>query len=157
MDDFFGVSIFVLWVLVIFGLPIAFIITGRIREKNHFEDIARREALHREFPVIDISLLPAGFEARRGEIVLGQVVIASDYLKNFFAQYRQLFGGEMKSYHKMMERGKAEARLRMIEEAKQKGASAVINVRFETSQIGQARGKAAAMSEVLCYGTAVFA
>ena len=157
MDDFFGASIFALWVLVIVGLPIAFIITGRIREKNHFDDIARREALHRQFPVIDISLLPAGFEARSGEIVLGQVVIASDYLKNFFAQYRQLFGGEMKSYQKMMERGKAEARLRMIEEAKQKGALAVINVRFETSQIGQARGKAAAMSEVLCYGTAVFA
>lgn len=156
MDDLIGALFFIFWVLVVIGLPIAFIVTGRIREKNHFEDIARREALHRQFPVIDISLLPAGFEARRGEIVLGQVVIASDYLKNFFAQYRQLFGGEMKSYHKMMERGKAEARLRMIEDAKQKGASAVINVRFETSQIGQARGKSAAMSEVLCYGTAVF-
>ena len=156
MDDPIGVLFFIFWLLLIVGLPIAFIVTGRIREKNHFEDIARREALHRQFPVIDISLLPAGFEARRGEIVLGQVVIASDYLKNFFAQYRQLFGGEMKSYHKMMERGKAEARLRMIEDAKQKGASAIINVRFETSQIGQARGKSAAMSEVLCYGTAVF-
>ena len=93
--------------------------------------------------------------ASRGELVTGQVVIASDYLKNFFAQYRQLFGGEMKSYQTMMQRGKAEARLRMIEEAKRLGATAVINVRFETSQIGQARGKAAAMSEVLCYGTAV--
>lgn len=156
MDDLVGALFFIFWLLLVIGLPIAFIVTGRIREKNHFEDIARRDALHRQFPVIDISLLPAGIEARRGEIVLGQVVIASDYLKNFFAQYRQLFGGEMKSYHKMMERGKAEARLRMIEDAKQKGASAVINVRFETSQIGQARGKSAAMSEVLCYGTAVF-
>ena len=155
MGDVTGVIFGLFWVLVVIGLPIAFIITGRIREKNHFEDIARRERLHREFPVVDISTLPAGMTANRGQIVTGQVVIASDYLKNFFAQYRQLFGGEMKSYQTMMQRGKAEARLRMIEEARRMGATAVINVRFETSQIGQARGKSAAMSEVLCYGTAV--
>ncbi len=155
MEDVAGIVFGLFWLLVVIGLPIAFIITGRIREKKHFEDIARREAIHHGFPVIDISLLPAGITASRGELVTGQVVIASDYLKNFFAQYRQLFGGEMKSYQTMMQRGKAEARLRMIEEAKRLGATAVINVRFETSQIGQARGKAAAMSEVLCYGTAV--
>ena len=140
MEDGAGIIFGLFWVLVVIGLPIAFIITGRIREKNHFEDLARREALHHGFPVIDIPLLPAGMTASRGELVTGQVVIASDYLKNFFAQYRQLFGGEMKSYQTMMQR---------------LGATAVINVRFETSQIGQARGKAAAMSEVLCYGTAV--
>ena len=140
MEDAAGIIFGLFWVLVVIGLPIAFIITGRIREKNHFEDIARREAIHHGFPVIDISLLPAGMTASRGELVTGQVVIASDYLKNFFAQYRQLFGGEMKSYQTMMQRGKAEARLRMIEEAKRLGATAVINVRFETSQIGQARG-----------------
>jgi uncharacterized protein YbjQ (UPF0145 family) len=155
MEDVAGIVFGLFWLLVVIGLPIAFIVTGRIREKNHFEDIARREAIHHGFPVIDISLLPAGMTASRGELVTGQVVIASDYLKNFFAQYRQLFGGEMKSYQTMMQRGKAEARLRMIEEAKRLGATAVINVRFETSQIGQARGKAGAMSEVLCYGTAV--
>ena len=155
MNDMAGVVFLSLWMLVVIGLPIAFIITGRIREKNHFEDIARREAIHRKFPVIDLSFLPVGMTASRGTLVTGQVVIASDYLKNFFAQYRQMFGGEMKSYQTMMQRAKAEARLRMIEDARKLGAVAVINVRFETSQIGQARGKSAAMSEVLCYGTAV--
>ncbi len=155
MNDTAGVVFLLLWMLVVIGLPIAFIITGRIREKNHFEDIARREAIHRNFPVIDLSLLPAGMTASRSTLVTGQVVIASDYLKNFFAQYRQIFGGEMKSYQTMMQRAKAEARLRMIEDARKLDAVAVINVRFETSQIGQARGKSAAMSEVLCYGTAV--
>lgn len=157
MDDAFGLLIGFFWIMMVLGLPVIFIVVGRVREKNHFEDLARREALHREFPVIGLSSLPAGMVALRGELVTGQVVIASDYLKNFFAQYRQLFGGEMKSYQTMMQRAKAEARLRMVEEARHLGAIAVINVRFETSQIGQARGKAAAMSEVLCYGTAVMA
>ncbi len=155
MRDATGIVFGLFWLLIVVGAPIVFIVVGRVREKNHFEDIAKREGLHHGFPVIDIAQLPAGMTASRGELVTGQVVIASDYLKNFFAQYRQLFGGEMKSYQTMMQRAKAEARLRMIEEAKRLGATAVINVRFETSQIGQARGKSAAMSEVLCYGTAV--
>ncbi|MDH3307838.1 MAG: YbjQ family protein [Acidimicrobiia bacterium] len=143
--------------LLLFAAPFALGVIGKVRENAHLEDIKRRDEMHRGFPVVDIQVLPAGMEPRGSEIVLGQVVIASDYLKNFFASYRAIFGGEVKSFSRMVERGKAEARLRMIEEARGKGAAAVINVRFETSQIGAASGRAGqAMSEVLCYGTAIY-
>lgn len=151
--DAFGL----LFALFVIAAPFALGIIGKARENRHLEDIARRSATHRDFPVVDIPLLPAGMQARGSEIVLGQVVIASDYLKNFFAQYRAIFGGEVKSFSRMVERGKDEARLRMIEEARSKGAAAVINVRFETSQIGASQGqRGQAMSEVLCYGTAIY-
>ena len=156
MDEVAGIFFFLFVVFLIFGLPVIFIVVGRSRERASLEDIARRENLHRQFPVVDVSFVPSGIVPVRGQLVHGQVVIASDYLKNLFAQYRQIFGGEMKSYQTMMQRAKAEARLRMIEEARKLGAVAVVNVRVETSQIGSSGRKAAAMSEVLCYGTAVF-
>lgn len=143
--------------LILAAAPFGLGLIGRARENRHLEDIERRDQMHKGFPLVDIPLLPAGIEARSGEVVMGSVVIASDYLKNFFASYRAIFGGEVKSFSRLVERGKAEARLRMIEEARANGAVAVINVRFETSQIGAATGQAGqAMSEVVCYGTAIY-
>ena len=49
----------------------------------------------------------------------------------------------------MMTEARAEAQRRMIDQAQQLGANAVINVRFTTSAV------AAGMSEILAYGTAV--
>jgi uncharacterized protein YbjQ (UPF0145 family) len=89
-------------------------------------------------------------------LVTGATVIAADYLKTFLSGFRMIFGGEMRSYSSMIERARREARLRMVEEARHKGALAVINVRFETSPIALNTGRnAAPMSEVLCYGTAL--
>lgn len=158
MDSFFEI-LFSFSGLLIVGvlLGVGFIV-GAGRERRHFADLERRDAEHRAFHVSDIDFIPKGVNPARAEIVLGQVVIASDYFKTWLSSWRSIFGGEMKSFVQMTERGKAEARLRMIEEAKSKGAVAVINVRFETSEIGgnvQAR-QGRAMSEVLCYGTAVF-
>lgn len=131
---------------------------GAGRERRHFAELEDRDARHRDFPVYDIDFVPLHVTPKGAELVMGQVVIASDYFKTWLASWRSIFGGEMKSFVNMTERGKAEARLRMIEEARKKGAVAIVNVRFETSEIGgnvQAN-QGRAMSEVLCYGTAVF-
>ncbi len=89
--------------------------------------------------------------------MIGATVVASDYLKTFVANLKNLFGGELKSFASLMDRSRREARLRMVEEARRQGAIGVINVRFETSQIGAAtsQSKGSGMSEVICYGTAI--
>lgn len=143
------------------GIPIVLLavgyVFGRLNERNHYADIERREQLYASVLVTDLKT-PLGFSSPAGgTLVIGQMVVASDYLKTFVASIKNLFGGELKSFATLMDRARREARLRMVEEAVEAGAIGVINVRYETSQIGAAssRAKGAAMSEVLCYGTAI--
>ena len=145
-------------------LPLAFVVIflllgstiGKSRERRHFADLDRRDSANREFMVTDLKSVPTGMQPVGATLVVGATVIAADYLKTFLSGYRMIFGGEMKSYVPMIERARREARLRMVEEARSQGAMAVINVRFETSPISLSSGRRAApMSEVLCYGTAL--
>ncbi len=128
---------------------------GRSRERRHFAELERRETAVRDVLVTDLRSVPAGFSPAKATLVTGNTVIASDYLKTFLSGFRMIFGGEMRSYSTMIERARRESRLRMVETAQRMGATAVINVRFETSPIGLSSGQAAPMSEVLCYGTAL--
>jgi len=130
---------------------------GGANERKHVADIEVREQRHQTFPVTDLKTTVGMPGTTGGALVLGQVVIASDYLKTWLAGLRNLFGGEMKSFQTLLDRARREARLRMVESAISQGAVGIINVRFETSQIGQGSGnRGLPMSEVLCYGTAVF-
>ena len=83
-------------------------------------------------------------------IVVGSTVRARNVGSDFFASLKNLVGGEVVSYSRLLERARDQAYQRMIEEeAKQKGANGIINFRFQTSQIVQGA------SEVMAYGTAV--
>ncbi|MGC8608589.1 MAG: heavy metal-binding domain-containing protein, partial [Thermoplasmata archaeon] len=68
---------------------------------------------------------------------------------NFMAGIRSLAGGEIKEYTKMLSDARNTAMERLQDSAKQIGANAVINVRFDSSDIGQV------MTEIVAYGTAV--
>ena len=108
--------------------------------------------------VLDTATPPPGLDPVHGELVMGCAVIGTDYLKQFLSMWRMLFGGELKSYQTVRSRARREASLRMVEQAFDQGARAVINVRFETSQISSAatgRGGGLAASEILAYGTMV--
>jgi len=73
----------------------------------------------------------------------------------FCAKFRKIFGGEFQSLGRMMERARREAALRMIEEAAKLGATAVCNVRYETSTISGSKPGSISGSEVIAYGTAL--
>ena len=62
---------------------------------------------------------------------------------------KTLVGGELNSYIDMMNQARTLATERMIEEAKQMKADAVVNVRYTSSSIMQGA------AEVMAYGTAV--
>ena len=65
------------------------------------------------------------------------------------ASLKNIVGGELKGYTKLLQESRQEATSRMIEQARQLGANAIINVRFATSSV--AKGAA----ELFAYGTAV--
>ena len=82
-------------------------------------------------------------------LVRGNTIRARHIGRDVTALLRNIVGGEIRDYTKMMAESREQAIDRMIEEAESKGANAIINVRFTTSMIMQSA------SEILVYGTAV--
>jgi uncharacterized protein YbjQ (UPF0145 family) len=69
--------------------------------------------------------------------------------KDIMAVFRNLAGGEVREYTKMLAEAREQAVDRMVEEAEALGADAVVSVRFQTSMV------MTGAAEMLCYGTAV--
>ena len=82
-------------------------------------------------------------------LVRGNTIRARHLGRDVMAVLRNVAGGEIREYTKMMAEAREQSIDRMIEEAEALDADAVICVRFETSML--MRGAA----EMMCYGTAV--
>ena len=131
-------------------------VTGHLIEAKHYNSIKERESKFLNLPVITTKHLPeqqAGFQEAR--LVYGSVVVSIDYFKRVLAGLRNIFGGEISSFETLIDRARREAILRMKESAQ--GADTIINLRLETSRIGQAANKKDQLGsiEVFAYGTAI--
>jgi len=82
-------------------------------------------------------------------LVRGNTVRARHIGKDIGAAFRNIVGGEVKEYTKLIAESREQSIDRMIEEAKGLGGNAIIQIRFTTSEI--MKGAA----ELLAYGTAV--
>ncbi len=82
-------------------------------------------------------------------IVKGNTVRARNIGRDILAIFKNIVGGEIEEYTKLMAESREQALERMVKRAEELGANAVIGVRFSTSYI---MGSAA---EILTYGTAV--
>ena len=93
------------------------------------------------------------FEGRKIKKVLGLVkgntIRARNIGRDILALFRNITGGEIKDYTKLLAQAREQALDRMVEEAESLGANAIVNVRFSTSYIMQNA------AEILVYGTAV--
>ncbi|HZL42691.1 MAG TPA: YbjQ family protein [Verrucomicrobiae bacterium] len=83
-------------------------------------------------------------------VVRGIIVRSRSVIGNFGASIQALFGGNISLYTELCERTRGDAYNLMLEHAGQLGANAVVGVRYDATEI------AAGITEVLCYGTAVF-
>ena len=104
-------------------------------------------------PVLNTKRLPEDAVAAGCELVTGEVVVSIDYFKRFLASLRNIFGGEVKSYASLLDRGRREAILRMKEQCRD--ADLIMNLRVETSSVSQGGKKKMGSVEVIAYGTAV--
>ena len=82
-------------------------------------------------------------------LVRGSSIRARHVGKDIMASFRNLAGGEVHEYSKLLGESREQAIDRMKEEAEALGADAVIGVRFQTSMV------MTGAAEMLCYGTAV--
>lgn len=92
-----------------------------------------------------------GFRAVKSfGVVRGIIVRSRSIIGNFGASIQAIFGGNISLYSELCERARGDAFNQMLEHAGQMGANAVIGVRYDATEI------APGITEVLCYGTAVF-
>ena len=82
-------------------------------------------------------------------MVKGNTIRARAVGKDILAGLKQLVGGEIQEYTKLMAEAREQAIDRMIATATEMGANAIVAVRFSTSEI------MSAAAEILIYGTAV--
>ncbi|HJO34017.1 MAG TPA: YbjQ family protein [Anaerolineales bacterium] len=82
-------------------------------------------------------------------LVKGNTIRARHVGKDILAGLRNLVGGEIKEYTKMLAESREQALDRMIADARTRGANGVVCVRFTTSAVMQGA------AELLAYGTAV--
>ena len=82
-------------------------------------------------------------------LVRGGTVRARHIGKDISAAFKNLAGGEITDYTKMLAESREQALDRMIEDAERLGANAVVALRFTTSSVMQGA------AEILVYGTAV--
>ena len=83
--------------------------------------------------------------------VMGLTVRSRDITAQLMAGFRSLGGGEVLEMTRALYDSRQEVMARMVAEAEQRGANAIIAMRFDTSAIGQN------WTEICAYGTAVFA
>ncbi|MGO4384984.1 YbjQ family protein [Specibacter sp. RAF43] len=83
--------------------------------------------------------------------VMGLTVRSRHLGAQFTASFRAMGGGELPEMTRALYESRQEVVARMVTEAEQKGANAIVATRFDTSEMGQT------WTEVCAYGTAVFA
>ncbi len=81
--------------------------------------------------------------------VFGVVVRSRGLGGNIMAGLRSIAGGEIKEYTKLLEDARRHAIDRMVQNATAMGANAVVDMNFDSAEIGNT------MSEIVAYGTAV--
>ena len=82
-------------------------------------------------------------------IVKGNTVRARHLGRDIVAGLKNIIGGEIEQYTKLLEEAREQAVHRMEQEAEKLGADAIVGIRFHTSSLMQNA------SEILVYGTAV--
>ncbi len=82
-------------------------------------------------------------------LVKGNTIRARNIGRDIIAALKNLVGGEIEEYTKLLAQSREQAMDRMIASAKEIGANGIVGIRFSTSYIMQSA------AEIMVYGTAV--
>ena len=82
-------------------------------------------------------------------VVFGVVVRSMGMARGIAAGFKSMAGGEVKQYSRLVEDSRRHAIDRMIENAQLLGATGIVSMRFDSSEVGQS------LTEIVAYGSAV--
>jgi uncharacterized protein YbjQ (UPF0145 family) len=100
--------------------------------------------------VVTSSIIPGKEIKKSFGTVKGNTVRARNIGKDIVALFKNVVGGEIEEYTKLLAESREQSLDRMIREAESLGANAIVDCRFSTSYIMQN------CAEILVYGTAVY-
>lgn len=99
--------------------------------------------------IVNTETVPGHTTVELKGLVQGNTIRAKNVAKDIGASFKNMVGGELRSYTQLLTEARQEALERMLDEARELGANAVVNVRFTTSTV------AGGAAELYAYGTAV--
>jgi len=99
--------------------------------------------------ITNIETVPGKNIVEHFELVSGSTIRAKHIGRDIMASLKNLVGGELKGYTQLLQESRQQALDRMVDQARQLGANAIVNVRFSTSSVAQGA------AELYAYGTAV--
>ncbi|MBW3662599.1 MAG: heavy metal-binding domain-containing protein [Actinobacteria bacterium] len=99
--------------------------------------------------VVNTETIPGQTIVEVKGLVQGNTIRAKHLGRDIGASLKNLVGGEIRAYTELLTEARREALDRMLGQARQLGANAVVNVRFTTSAV------AGGAAELYAYGTAV--
>ncbi len=97
--------------LIIWAIPIALLALGFFAgghtERRHIRNLEEREAATSDMIVTQVKSFPGHVPGPQPpQMIVAEVVIATDYLKSFLARIRNFFGGQIGSYQTMLIRAR---------------------------------------------------
>ncbi len=99
--------------------------------------------------IVNIETVPGRQIREVKGLVQGNTIRAKHAGRDIAASFKNLVGGELTGYTELLTESRRQALERMIAQAQELGANAVVNVRFTTSSV------TAGAAEMYAYGTAV--
>lgn len=139
--------------LLTIGLLVGAYFTGTSFKRNKLKQILQDEIETKHIALATFKSVPPDWNVESSRLVYGSIMVAADFFSSFLADLKSIFGGPVHIFEPLLDIARREAVLRMKREAMQQGFSVVINVRLETSEIGE--GKNILGVEVISYGTAI--
>ncbi|MBU0640742.1 MAG: YbjQ family protein [Planctomycetes bacterium] len=103
-----------------------------------------------DFLIVTTPSVPGYRITRVFGLVRGNTVRARSIGRDILALFRNIVGGEVPEYRKLMAESREQSLEQMTDEARELGANAIVAVRMTTSMI------ASGMAEILLFGTAVW-
>lgn len=102
-----------------------------------------------EMVVTNVESVPGRRIVEHYGLVQGSTIRAKHVGRDLMAGLKNIVGGELKGYTELLRESREEATRRMLLQARELGANAVVNVRYSTASVTQGA------AEILAYGTAV--
>lgn len=133
----------------VFAPPVLVGLQGWIRDRARRRVIDQFARQNRDVLLVNTRRWPESDRSVPPSLVSANVVRCLDPTRFSLGSLRQIVGGEMKMFTANLTLTRDEATERLRAEAKAKGYDTVVNVRYETSQVG------ANALEVVVYGTAI--
>jgi uncharacterized protein YbjQ (UPF0145 family) len=99
--------------------------------------------------ITNVEIVPGKMIVEHFGLVSGSTIRAKHVGRDIMASLKNLVGGELKGYTELLKESRRQAMERMIAQARELGANAIVNVRFSTSSVAQGA------AELYAYGTAV--